>query len=302
MSSAPVSPGPGSHPESNVVVGYEGEPTGRDVLAFAEHWARAGGDQITVVTVYDGGASPGIQRVDAEWVAYGREQADTLLAEARTLVDEGLKPRFLRVPSSSAAHGLHDILEDTEQDTPLVVLGSRRTRGLRRTYPGSTAERLLDGSPVPVAVVPWGYTDTEVAPFRKVAAAFIDTPDGHVALQHAARIAGHLGAELEVLSVVPDTRVIPSLGDVGRFGQDQRRSFQESLDAALSQLPPDVAATGRLLDGPVVDALADVRPGEADLLVIGSRGYGPVRRVLLGGVSARVVRHARIPVVVVPRG
>jgi nucleotide-binding universal stress UspA family protein len=288
--------------ESNVIVGYEGEPTGPDVLAFAERWAKAGGDKITVVTVYDGGAPPGIQRVDAEWVAYGREQADQLLDEARSLIEPGLSPSFRRVASSSAAHGLHDLLEDTATDTPLVVLGSRRTRGLRRTYPGSTAERLLQGSPVPVAVVPWGYTDSEVRPFTKVAVAFVDTPDGHVALEHAARIATHLGASLEVLSVVPDTRVVPSVGDVSRFAHELRAIFQESLDAALAALPAGLEAGGRLLDGPVVDALADVRPAEADLLVCGSRGYGPVRRVLLGGVSARLVRHARIPVVVVPRG
>lgn len=288
--------------EANVVVGYEGEPTGRDVIAFATQWAKAGGDQITVVTVYEGAAPPGIQRVDAEWVAYGREEADELLDEARSLIGDGVLAKFTRVASSSAAHGLHDILEDSESDTPLVVLGSRHTRGLRRTYPGNTAERLLDGSPVPVAVVPWGYSDSEVAPFTKVAAAFVDTSDGHVALDHAVRIATHLGAELEVLSVVPDTRVVPSLGDILRFGAEQRAQYQESLDAALAKLPTDLKVTGRLLDGPVVDALADIRPGEADLLVCGSRGYGPVRRVLLGGVSARVVRHARIPVIVVPRG
>ena len=287
--------------ESHVVVGYEGEPTGRDVITFAREWARAGGDQVTVVTVYDAGANPGIGHVDAEWVAYSRDEADKLLAEARELMGDG-SARYRRVASSSAAHGLHDLLEDTETDTPLVVLGSRRTRGLRRTYPGSTAERLLQGSPAPVAVVPWGYSDTEVTPFTKVAVAFVDTTDGHVALDHAARIATHLGAELEVLTVVPDTRVVPSLGDVSRFGRDQRDSFQASLDAALARLPEEVRATGRLLEGPVVDALADVRPGDADLLVCGSRGYGPVRRVLLGGVSARVLRHARVPVIVVPRG
>jgi nucleotide-binding universal stress UspA family protein len=287
--------------ESNVVVGYEGEPTGRDVLEFATRWAKAGGDQVTVVTVYEGAAPLGVQRVDAEWVAFGRERADQLLDEARGLIGDDVKADFVRIASTSAAHGLHDIVEDTE-DTPLVVLGSRHTRGLRRTYPGSTAERLLDGSPVPVAVVPWGYGDSGVQALSKVAVAFVDTPDGHVALDHGARIAAHLGAELEVLSVIPDTRVVPTLGDVSRFSHEQRLAYQESLDAALAGLPEGVAATGRLLDGPVVDALADIRPGEADVLVCGSRGYGPVRRVLLGGVSARVVRHARIPVIVVPRG
>ncbi len=64
---------------------------------------------------------------------------------------------------------------------------------------------------------------------------------------------------------------------------------------------PAVRATGRLLDGPTVDALADLTPDETDLLVCGSRDYGPVARVLLGGVSGRVVRHSRVPVTVVPR-
>ena len=40
---------------------------------------------------------------------------------------------------------------------------------------------------------------------------------------------------------------------------------------------------------------------DADLLVLGSRGYGPRRAVLLGGVSGRVVRRAACPVIVVPR-
>jgi nucleotide-binding universal stress UspA family protein len=52
----------------------------------------------------------------------------------------------------------------------------------------------------------------------------------------------------------------------------------------------------------VVDTLADLRPEDYDVLVCGSRGYGPARSVLLGGVSSRLVRHARLPVVVVPRG
>jgi nucleotide-binding universal stress UspA family protein len=47
--------------------------------------------------------------------------------------------------------------------------------------------------------------------------------------------------------------------------------------------------------------LADQSP-HADLFVVGSRGYGPHRRVLLGSVSGRLVRNAACPVLVVPRG
>jgi nucleotide-binding universal stress UspA family protein len=70
----------------------------------------------------------------------------------------------------------------------------------------------------------------------------------------------------------------------------------------ISTAPADLEVTGRVLPGPVVDALSDVGYDDCDLLVCGSRGYGPVRRVLLGGVSSRVVRHSKVPVVLTPRG
>ncbi|MEJ7742235.1 MAG: universal stress protein [Nocardioidaceae bacterium] len=80
-----------------------------------------------------------------------------------------------------------------------------------------------------------------------------------------------------------------------------RTPFRQSLDAAVESVGQQVPVTGRLLEGPVVDALVELGADDTDLLIIGSRGYGPVASVLLGGVSSRVVRHARVPVVVIPR-
>jgi nucleotide-binding universal stress UspA family protein len=285
------------------VVGYEGGGTGQDAISFANRWARAAHDPVNVVTVHPGQAPLGPGRVDAEWVAYEREEADRLLAEAKKLVAEGVEATYLRVDSGSAAHGLSDIVEPRDgEGVSMVVLGSRRTRGLRRTYPGSTADRLLHGAAAPVAVVPWGYADIEERPLAKVAVAFVDTPEGRVAYQHAALIARHLSASLTVLSVVPDTRVVPGLGESRLFEGETRRGYQESLDAVVASAPASLDVSGRLLPGPVVDALSDVSFDDCDVLVCGSRGYGPVRRVLLGGVSSRVVRHSKVPVIVTPRG
>lgn len=285
-----------------VVVGYEGGSTGDDAVAFALRWAAASGDELLVVTVHPGPAPLGAGRVDVEWVAYEREAADTLLDKARDLVPAGVPARFSRVDSGSAAHGLHDLLARDPDDIPLVVLGSRRTRGMRRTYPGTTAERLLQGSPAPVVMVPWGYADQPAGTVERIAVAYVDTPDGQVALEHAGRMAAHLSAELTVLSVVPDTLVQPTIGDTRQFGSAQAGGYQESSDRALALLPAGVRARAELRPGPVVDALTELSPSECDLLVCGSRGYGPLRSVLLGGVSSRVVRHSRVPVAVVPRG
>ena len=60
-------------PADHLVIGYEGGTTGHDALRFGERWALASGDLLIVVTVHPGAAAPGVQRVDAEWVAYERE-------------------------------------------------------------------------------------------------------------------------------------------------------------------------------------------------------------------------------------
>ncbi|MGI8888818.1 MAG: universal stress protein [Nocardioidaceae bacterium] len=285
-------------PTDHLVIGYEGGSNGHDALRFGERWALASDDRLIVVTVHPGAAAAGIQRVDAEWVAYEREEADRLLQEAEQLLLESLNAEFRRIDASSAAHGLHDI---AEEGGTVLVLGARRARGLRRTYPGSTAERLLHGAAIPVAIVPSGYADREGDPLRRVTVAFIDTPDGQAAVDSAVRITKHLKAELTIVSVLPDTRMVPSMGEPRRFFSGQKASFQQSLNAVVEPAREQGPVTGRLLEGPVVDALVEIGPDETDLLIIGSRGYGPVARVLLGGVSSRVVRHARVPVVVVPR-
>jgi nucleotide-binding universal stress UspA family protein len=80
-----------------------------------------------------------------------------------------------------------------------------------------------------------------------------------------------------------------------------RRHQGEELDRAVSAVDDQLEATAALLDGDVAEVLAH-EARELDLLVLGSRGYGPVRAVLLGSVSSAVVRSIERPVVIVPRG
>jgi nucleotide-binding universal stress UspA family protein len=134
----------------------------------------------------------------------------------------------------------------------------------------------------------------------------VGSPDGYEAVRHAADLAARSGLPLTLYSVVsvhhswfvpeavrPEEETIPV---------EVRKEYQEALDRALAGLPEGVQATGELLYGEVVDELSVVGERGVDLLVCGSRGYGPVRRVLLGTVSAALVRQASIPVLVMPRG
>ena len=65
--------------------------------------------------------------------------------------------------------------------------------------------------------------------------------------------------------------------------------------------PSDVTAESVRLAGDPADQLGEHSAG-LDLMLAGSRGYGPLRSVLVGGVSGRLMRTVQCPVIVVPRG
>lgn len=282
-----------------LIAAYKG-PAGQDVLRLAKAWSQGSGRPLHVVTVYPGHAPIGMGRTDAEWVSYNRQEAEELLDQARAFLTSEVPAEYRTVAAQSASRGLHQTMEASGPGATVLV-GSRKTRGVRRTALGSTAGRLLQGAPGPVALVPWDYDTDPANPIQRVGVAFVDTPDGHAALTAAAAMASELKASLLVITVVPDTRVLPSMGEPRRYAQDQREAFAQAIKQRLGDLDPSLQAESRVLEGPVVDALADLRPEDVDVLVCGSRGYGPARSVLLGGVSSRLLRHARVPVVVVPR-
>jgi nucleotide-binding universal stress UspA family protein len=285
-----------------VVIGFDGSDSGEDAVALGMRLARAIGARPLITCVYEEEAPISPARVDAEWVAYGREHARAVLESARALAGDDAEYRV--VGSSSPAHGLHD-LADAEAASGIVV-GSTRHCARRRSLPGSTGERLLHGAAHPVAVAPRGTRESNGAPVETIGCAFIDTPDGREALHWAAALATHVRGRLRVVSVA--ARHAEVFAPVVRreaeetYLSEARARYQAALDAALASLPEGIDATGEVLSGDVVDSLAAIDARDVDVLVCGSRGYGPIRRVLLGGVAGRLIRHASAPVVVVPRG
>src|SRR5918999_1874784 len=76
---------------------------------------------------------------------------------------------------------------------------------------------------------------------------------------------------------------------------------QELLQSLRARLPGANDTSVRLVEGSPADRLIEVADDEgADLLVVGSRGRGALSSAVLGGVSRKVARDARCPVVVVP--
>lgn len=83
---------------------------------------------------------------------------------------------------------------------------------------------------------------------------------------------------------------------------EAQRSVEASLEAALQEAIPDpgpVDVERRIVEGTAAGALVDESRG-ADLLVVGSRGLGGFRGLMLGSVGQQVAHHAACPVVIVP--
>jgi nucleotide-binding universal stress UspA family protein len=285
-----------------ILAGADGTDPGLDAVAFGARLAAAVGAPLAVVCVSPEQA--GLAGAEAE--ADVRRHAAAILGAARAVATEvaGSPPAEERtVVATSPARGLAELAEEEAVET--IVVGSTNRGAVGRVMSGSTAERLLHGTGCPVAVAPRGYRRHRREPLRSVGAAFADTPEGYEAVRHAADLAARAGLPLTVYSVValhanwfrpeavqPDASVVP---------EEVRKAVRDALDAAIAGLPGGVQATGELLFGEVVDELSMAADRSVDLLVCGSRGYGPVRRVLLGTVSSALVRQASVPTLVVPR-
>jgi nucleotide-binding universal stress UspA family protein len=283
-----------------VIVGVDGGPSASDALALGRWGAQVLGVPLMVTVVHPSPAAIGPARVDAEWIADRRRAAQAILDAARDQLGAVTCPVLYRaVASSSAAHGLHDLAEQTRAEA--IVVGSGRHGPQHRLFVGSTADRLLAGSMCPVAVAPAGM---QVPPGEvgRIGVAYVDTPDGRAALDLAARMARLTGAPLRLYTVVAEggAALPPLVGADAEhaFLATARDAYEASL-ASASATTAGVSTDWQIRGGEVVETLAEL--DEVDVLFCGSRGYGPARRVLLGGVSTRLMRRARRPVVVVPR-
>ncbi len=283
-----------------VVVGVDGGESGSDALKLGRWVADTLGEPLIVAVVHPAPAPISSGRVDAEWVADRHRAAAAVLDGARTvLADAPGEVEYRSVASSSAAHGLHDLAE--AEHAAVIVVGSGRSGPRHRLFAGSTADRLLAGSVCPVAVAPAGMPATPGEQGR-IGVAYVDTPDGRAALAEAAGLARRIGLALRLYTVV-------ATGEAARpflvgadaecaFIETARETYEQSLEKAAATVT-DVEVDWQVLEGEVVERLSEL--DEVDALFCGSRGYGPARRVVLGGVSTRLMRRARRPVVVVPR-
>jgi nucleotide-binding universal stress UspA family protein len=279
-------------PDFRILVGYDGSEGSRDALEFARSLADSLGAGLSVATALTHEPLP-------LGPAYGEgrpERFEEIIALAADHL--GAQP-FDRheLTGRSPARELSRLARESGVD--LLVVGSSHRGPLGRLYPGAVSASLLSGAPCPVAVVPRGFAATTSRPIERIGVGFDARPEAEQALLRADDLAVSLRARLELIAVVSFR---PSLSDEMAHPLDVRAVERDRLTAAVAEAASasraEVAST-EVLDGDPGDLLAE-RSGRLDLIVVGSRGYGPVTGVLLGGVGSRLIRNAMSPVIVVP--
>ena len=286
---------------NSILIGVDESERSDDAIAFGRRLARVSSAPAVVACTFPYYDMPN-RAGNVQYRNYLRGDAEKTACEMRGRL--GVDRSTIRIIAEpSVAKGLDHIA--TSENAGIVIVGSTHTGRWGRVTPGSTAERLLHGSPCAVAVVPQGYREHDERPIGRVGVAYNGSPEADEAVTAAIVLARAFGARIELIGVVsPDMFEVPPMMSAEGYYKCQElaeNAMERSLAAALEALPEDVTGTSTRLDGDAAPLLCE-HSAQLDLLVMGSRGYGPLRAVLAGGVSGPVMRDAQCPVIVVPRG
>jgi nucleotide-binding universal stress UspA family protein len=286
---------------TDIIIGFDGSPAGHDALALGRRLALTTGASTTVVCVHPHQPPTANVTAGAAVALSGRTGAERALDQARRTMDDVPDVRFHAKAETSPARALREAA--MEAAAAVIVIGSTHRRGLARAA-GTTADRIICAAPCAVAVAPVGYADRgEPSLLGAVGAAVDGGSETERVARVAARIARGARARLRLLVVVghegaaPSTRANP-LGSPLRTAV--RRNADRVLDRAVAAAGPDADVQRRVVEGPPATTIV-AAANDLDLLVVGSRGRGPLRRVMFGTVGGAVLRDAGCPVLAIPR-
>lgn len=242
--------------------------------------------------------------IDAEWERY-------LVDESRVFLDAAVEkaeqygitdPETVIFGHRSSGVGLAEVA--TRHGADLIVIGSAPGASDGRFQIGSTADQLLHGSHVPVALAPAyyrGYRPTEIG---RMVAAFQNSAESKAAAATAADLARIAQVPLTLLTVLVRHRIY---GSALRHGEDQvMDQLQADVVAEQTRVATEVGADLDVTCATTVgdDTMAALRRYDWDgdeVLVLASAHGGIVRRVFLGDMTYKLIRATTVPALVLPR-
>ena len=282
-----------------ILVGVDGSHASYKATWWAANYAKHAGLTLQIVCAY---SLPSYAAVsfDATYTAMGDDNAahsdaQEILSKAKAIADEqGVEAATLIVTGDPAS-----VFVELSRNYNLIVIGNRGKGGLAERLLGTTSSSLPAYAYCPIVVVPYTDDDGNLMHLNntitKVAVGSDESKWGLKALEIAADFADAWGAELDVISAVPNMK--------GSEDEGVMASFKEDLDVRIKPLEeshPNLTINKQIVPGPAVGALPKARY-DHDVVVVGSRGRGGFTGLLLGSTSQGLLQHAVGPVYVVPR-
>jgi nucleotide-binding universal stress UspA family protein len=281
-----------------LVIAYDGSAQSEDAVEFGRALSDVIGAEPALVSVLSP-THPSIESLGAEAALDYRRRELAEVADRR-LAGRDVDTHVAK--GTSVAHGLSIAAEDA--DAVCLVIGSCHRGAMGRVALGSVGGSLVHGAPCAVAVAPRGYADA-MGPMLQIGVAFDGTPEAWAALETAIGMAKRVHARLTVVAVSDYTAharaTAFNLLTVGEMKSAEHDEKRRVLDLALARIPEGVPVRDRLLNGVPGHMLSEATR-DVDLMIVGSKGYGTIRRVFAGSVATYLLHHAHSGVMVLPRG
>jgi nucleotide-binding universal stress UspA family protein len=273
---------------NNTLVGVDGRAGGRDGIALASRLTSPDGT-LTLAHIHPGHLRPS-HAISAELIRQEGQAATTLLESERD--SAGVQAQLISIQALSPGRGLHEQAES--QGADLLVVGSCRHGALGRAMLGDDTRDALNGAPCAVAIAPVSYAEHPAPPAR-IGIAYNGSPESQRALTIARELSVQTGASLHALEVVS----IPTVAYTGLVAPALGASIDLMLEEANARMQKLSDVEGRAAYGLAGEELAAFGD-EVDLLILGSRSYGPLKRLVLGSTSDYLQRHSRCALLVLP--
>jgi nucleotide-binding universal stress UspA family protein len=282
---------------SRIAVAIDGFPEGQDAAALGAAIARVTAAEVMLVAVH---SAPLFPVPGWSWQSLRRE-AERTLGEVRRAFAPGA--RTVVETDLSVPRALQRVVRREHRD--LLVLGSSRQAPDGRVRIGKRTRQLLCHFECALAIAPRGMHSEPDIHLKRIGVGYDGGPESEAALELAGSMA-RAGAELHVRAVVDDRApalLRSALGGLvttewtAVISEEQQRLHDQALAAAEAT---GATVSVEVLRGRPADALLALS-GEVDLLVIGSRRWGPTARVLLGSTGEALLQDAACPVLAVPR-
>ena len=289
-----------------IIAGFSSSRQGTAPLNLAAQISRWTGDKVVAAAIVErpwpAKDDPVERGVPAPCLVAGVASLDRVVSQL---------PGDLDIPtvvhqSTSIPTGLLELA--AAHDARIVVVGSSSSGLLGRVALGSVTERLVHTAAVPVAIAPRGYP-LGPDPIRRLTAAYGGEADINGLIPAAAELATQWPVQLRIVSfTVRPVRMfggsIESSAEDLVIQQWSRRTFDDivkQLNAVRDRISvPDVdVVVGTGHDWR--EAVEDVPWESGDMLLLGSGAAGQAAQVFLGSAASKILRHAPVPVMIVPR-